>query len=170
MSARAPGARLAGPRGRLAPASFVPGGEAGERICFVRMPIRLVLALAVLLASAGCRRDEGPADRYRAFAAAARDGNAAAVWSMLSEPSRAELDRRAREVSARAPAGVIPSTGRELVLGDLSARAPKPRSVVVLRESRDAAVVAVEVEGGPAREVSLVREGGVWRVVVPFGK
>jgi len=41
--------------------------------------------------------------------------------------------------------------------------------VVVLRESRDAAVVAVEEEGGEgAREVPLVREGGVWRVVLPF--
>jgi hypothetical protein len=29
-------------------------------------------------------------------------------------------------------------------------------------------VVAVEVEGEPSREVTLVREGGVWRVVVPF--
>lgn len=132
------------------------------------MTARHALALALLLLSIGCRREAGPAERYRAFAAAARDGDAAAVWSMLSESSRAALDTRARAVAAAAPAGVVATSGRQLVLGDLSAGAPRPKSVVVVRESRDAAVVSVEVEGAPAREVSLVREGGLWRVVVPF--
>jgi hypothetical protein len=132
------------------------------------MTLRLSLALALVLAAAGCRSEMGPADRYRAFAAAARSGDADTVWSMLSEGSRAALDARAKALAARAPAGVVPSSGRELVLGDLSARAPRPGQVLVVRESRDTAVVAVEVEGQPPREVTLVREGGVWRVVVPF--
>jgi len=127
-----------------------------------------VLAAGLLLASSGCRRDVGPADRYRAFSAAARDGDAEAVWSMLSERSREAFDARARALAARAPAGVVSSSGRALVLGDLAPSARRPTSVVVVRESRDAAVVSVEVEGEGAREVSLVREGGVWRVVVPF--
>jgi hypothetical protein len=64
---------------------------------------------------------------------------------------------------------VIPASGKELVLGDLAAQAARLRAATVLRESRDAALLAVEVEGAPgAREVSLVREGGVWRVVLPF--
>jgi hypothetical protein len=129
-----------------------------------------LLAVAALAALPACRRDVGPADRYRAFAAAARDGKADDVWAMLSEQSRAELDRRAKALAARAPPGVLAGAGRELVLGDLSALARRPTSVVVVRESREAAVVAVEVEGQPAREVTLVREGGVWRVVVPFDK
>jgi hypothetical protein len=63
----------------------------------------------------------------------------------------------------------VPASGKELVLGDLALSARAIRSVVVLRESRDAAVIGVEVEGGEgAREVSLVREAGVWRVVLPF--
>lgn len=140
--------------------------------------IRLALALA--LALAGCRRPEGPADRYRAFAAAARagaqasdaathDAAATAVWEMLSERSRAELDARAKGVAAAAPGGVVVASGRQIVLGDLAARARRPTSVVVVRESADVAVVAVEEEGGvPAREVTLVREQGSWRVVVPF--
>jgi hypothetical protein len=89
---------------------------------------------------------------------------------MLSEASRAELDRRAKDLAAKAPPGVLAGSGRALVLGDLSALAPRPTAVVVVRESRDAALVAVEAEGQPAREVALVREGGVWRVVVPFDK
>jgi hypothetical protein len=131
------------------------------------MTCRLSLALALLLA-AGCSRDLGPAERYRAFAAAARSGDSDAVWSMLSERSREALDARAREIASRAPPGVVAGSGRQLVLGDLAARTPRPKTVVVRRESRDRAVVAVEVEGEPAREVTLVREGGVWRVDVPF--
>jgi hypothetical protein len=126
----------------------------------------LVLALG---GTAACRRTAGPAEAYRAFAAAARAGDSEAVWKLLSARSQEVLDARAREVSARAPAGVVPASGKDLVLGDLAVRAPRVRSTVVLRESRDAAVVAVEVEGGAAaREVSLVREAGVWRVVLPF--
>jgi hypothetical protein len=134
---------------------------------------RLALALLVALAAlGGCRRSTGPAEAYRAFAAAARSREpdaASAVWSMLSERSRAALEARAKEVAKAAPAGVVPPTGKELVLGNLSIAAPRLRSAVVLRESRDEAVIAVEEEGRPgAREVSLVREGGVWRVVLPF--
>jgi hypothetical protein len=134
---------------------------------------RLALALAAaLLATAGCRRTAGPAETYRAFAAAARSRSPDApdaVWSMLSARSREVLDVRAKEIAARAPAGIVPPAGKDLVLGNLALRAPRIRSTVVVRESRDAAVVSVEEEGvAGAREVSLVREAGVWRVVLPF--
>ena len=132
------------------------------------MTCRLALALGLLLAAAGCRRDLDPAERYQAFAAAARSGDAGAVWSMLPERSREALDGRAREIAARAPPGVVAGDGRQLVLGDLAARAPRAKAVVLRRESAERAVVAVEVEGEPAREVTLVREGGVWRVDLPF--
>jgi hypothetical protein len=132
------------------------------------MPIRLALALLLLLAATGCRREPGPVESYRAFDAAEREGDADRVWSLLAAGSRAAFEARARELSARAPAGVLAVSGRSLVLGDLSALAPRPSSVTLARESGDAAVVAVEVEGRPAREVALVREGGAWRVVVPF--
>jgi hypothetical protein len=134
---------------------------------------RLALPLLVALAALpGCRRTAGPAEAYRAFAAAARSRNpdaAGKVWSLLSERSRAALDARAKQVAAAAPAAVVPPSGEALVLGNLAVAAPRLRSAVVVRESRDAAVIAVEEEGRPgAREVSLVREGGVWRVVLPF--
>ncbi len=132
-----------------------------------RPALALVLALSAL-AAGGCRREATPDARYRAFAAAAQRGDADAVWDLLSERSRAALDARAKALAARAPPGVVPASGRELVLGDLAARAVRPSSVVVVRESRDTAVVAVEVEGEPRREATLVREGGVWRVDVPF--
>jgi hypothetical protein len=131
---------------------------------------RLALALVLAaLAAAGCRRPAGPAETYRALAAAARAGDADGVWARLSARSREALEARAREAAARAPAGVVPASARELVVGDLAAQAPRLRSATVLRESRDAALLSVEVEGVPgAREVALVREEGVWRVVLPF--
>lgn len=135
-----------------------------------RRPLALALAAAAaLLASAGCRRALGPAEAYRAFAAAARAGDRDAAWGLIAERSRAVLDARAREVAARAPAGLVPASGKDLVLGDLALTARRLEAVTVLRESTSQAVVAVEEEGGgAAREVPLVREGGVWRVVLPF--
>lgn len=126
------------------------------------------LALALSAATAGCRRPAGPAESYRAFAAAARAGDVEGVWSRLSERSRAALDARAKDAAARA-GGVVPASGKELAVGDLALQAPRVKNVTVLRESEEAAVLSVEVEGAAgAREVSLVRESGVWRVVLPF--
>ncbi|HUL57644.1 MAG TPA: hypothetical protein VLU43_00125 [Anaeromyxobacteraceae bacterium] len=125
-----------------------------------------ILAAALALALAPACRRTGPAETYRAFVAAAREGDEAAVWSMLSAGSRAALDARARAVAARA-GNAVPATGRMLLAGDSAIRAPHVRSVVVRAESADQAVVAVATEDGAEREARLVREGGAWRVVLP---
>jgi len=128
----------------------------------------LAASVAVALLLAACRRVDGPDEAYRAFARAAREGDAATVWSLLSERSRAELETRAKALADRAPPGTMPAGGRDLVLGDLAPSAPRIEKALVVRESRDAAVVAVTVAGGGApEEVTLVREGGAWRVVLP---
>ena len=126
----------------------------------------LPLALLAALSLVACRRGEGPAEAYRRFAAAARSGDAEAAWAMLSTRSRATLDARAKELSARAAPGVLPASGRDLLLGDQSARAPRLKSAVVVRESAGAAVVRVEDEAGGKGEVTLVHEGGAWRVAL----
>jgi hypothetical protein len=131
----------------------------------LRAPAALV---ALLVLATACRRAAGPEEAYQAFARAAREGDSDAVWSLLSERSRAELDDRARALAARAPEGTLPASGKDLVLGDRAPSAPRIEKAVVVRESRDAAVVAVTAAGGGApEEVSLVREGGAWRVVLP---
>ena len=127
--------------------------------------VTLALAGALALAPA-CRRPAGPADAYRAFAAASREGDEAAVWSMLAARSRAALDARAAAVAARA-GNAVPASGRMLLAGDSAVRAPRLRSVVVRAESADEAVVAVVTDDGAEREARLVREGGAWRVVLP---
>lgn len=127
-----------------------------------RLPLAAALAL---LAVAACRRADGPDAAYRAFAAAARAGDAATVWSLLSASSQAAFEARAKALAAQVQGA--PVTGRDLVLGDFSAGAPRIEEVVVVRATADEAVVGVKLKGAPGGEVRLVREGGAWRVVVP---
>jgi hypothetical protein len=129
------------------------------------------LALAVLaaLAAAGCRAPEGPADRYRRFADAARGGRAAEAWALLSAGSRRALDEEGKALQGKAASPGVDLSGQELLLGDLAPTAPRVKSVTLVREAGDEAVVAVEDEAGIRAEVRLVREGGQWRVVLPPG-
>ncbi len=131
--------------------------------------LRVPAALALALAAAGCRPPDDPAGRYRRFAAAARDGNAAAVWSMLSSGSQQRLQARSAALAQGQKVEGVDLDPRELVLGDLAPTAPKVKSVRVVRQADDAATVAVEVDGGGGGEVELRREKGEWRVVLPAG-
>jgi hypothetical protein len=124
-------------------------------------------ALALALAVPGCRRAAGPADRYRVFASATRTQDGATVLPMLSKRSRAAFEARAKALATDAP-GVVPTRAQDLVVGDLALTAPKLKSAIILRESADVAVVAVEDEAGGKGEVTLVREDGEWRVDVPL--
>jgi hypothetical protein len=121
---------------------------------------------AFVLLALACSRPAGPAETYRLFATAARDGRSDVAWTLLSEGSRAALDAAARDAAARAP-GIVPPRGQDLVLGDSAFRSPPLKSALVVRESADAALVAVEVEGAGKHEVEMVREDGAWRVVIP---
>ncbi len=129
-------------------------------------PVALLLPVLLLLA---CAAPDDPAARYRRFAEAARAGRTAEVWAMLSSSSRKALTARAKALGGDQPSEGVDVTAGDLVLGDLAPTAPKVKSVTVLRESANSAVVAVEDEQGGRGEMSLVREGGSWRVVVPGG-
>jgi hypothetical protein len=124
------------------------------------------LALAAALLLPGCRKVGPPDAVYRSFAQATREGDAETAWELLSARTREWLDERAAEVAARAPSGVVSPSGKALLLGNAALAVPKVKSIVVLRESSDRAVLQVEAEGQPGREVTLVNEGG-WRVDIP---
>ena len=139
------------------------------------MPSKLVLLaatallLSLALLAAACREPEGPAQRYQRFAAAARDGRAGVVWAMLSERSRRSLEDRARALEEERPSAGVDVTPLDLAVSDLSPTAPKVKSVRLVRQSAGSALLAVEEEGGGRGEVSMVREGGEWRVELPGG-
>jgi hypothetical protein len=130
---------------------------------------RLLALLAAAVLAAACHPPENPAERYERFAKAARAGDTGAVWSMLSRESQERIRARARALGGEKAAPGVDVGPAGLVLGDLAPTAPKVKSVTVLRESQERAVVAVDVEGGQRGEVTLVREGKEWKVVLPEG-
>ncbi len=127
---------------------------------------RAVLLPLLALLAAGCQRPDNPAARYERFARAARGGDYGAVWAMLSRASQDRLRARSKELRGGADVPGADLQVANLLVGDLAPTAPKVKSATVLRESRERAVVAVEVEGGARGEVSLVREGKEWKVIV----
>jgi hypothetical protein len=130
----------------------------------VRLRPVALAALAALVPA--CSRDLGPEATYRALvrAVAERDGDAA--WALLGSGSQAWLGERARRTAAAGP-GVVSPDPRALLLGDASLGVRPPTSIDVARGGTDRTVLRVEVAGAPAVEVSLVREGGRWRVELP---
>jgi hypothetical protein len=131
--------------------------------------MRRLLPLVLLLSLAACRAPEGPAARYRRFAEAVRGGRASEAWSLLSSQSKEALAARGKALAGEKPPPGVDLSGRELLVGDLAPTSPKVKSVTVVREEGDRAVVAVEEEGGGRGEATLVREGKEWQVVLPEG-
>ena len=129
----------------------------------MRLP-RALIACA-LLGAACAAREEAPDTVVRAFARAVVDHDEDRAWALLSSDTRQWLDARAQAVAAAAP-GVIAPSGAQLLLGNAARSSRPPKNVVVVRESRDRAVVEVEEESGVKRRVELVREQG-WRVRIP---
>jgi len=126
------------------------------------------LALFPLLALlSSCAREQEPEAVYRALVRAVAERDADRAWPLLSTASQKRLDARAREAAARAP-GVVPASGRALLLGDAGLASPAVKSLAVRSQDAERAVLWVEEEGRPPREVLLVREGRRWRVELPL--
>ncbi len=129
--------------------------------------MRRLLLLSLLSLSFACARELGPDAAYRSFLKAVADRDADKAWNLLSRESQKRLDEKARAASARAP-GVVPPSGRQLLLGDAALQVRPAGSVAVVSQTGQRAVLRVEVEGAPPRQVTLVREGR-WRVELPGG-
>jgi hypothetical protein len=97
---------------------------------------------------------------------AVADRDEAGAWNLLSAATQKRLDDRARVAAAAAP-GVVPPSGRAMLVGDASLGVLPPTSITGVGEAPDRAVLRVEAPGTPARDVVLVREGGAWRVDLP---
>lgn len=130
------------------------------------MPRTGALALLLSLSLAACARDPGPEASYRSLAKAVAERDADKAWSLLSRDSQKRLDALAREAAARAP-GVVPPSGRQILLGDAALGSRPLVRVEVSSQQDERAVLRVEEQGSPPRQVSMVREGGAWRVELP---
>jgi hypothetical protein len=125
----------------------------------------LALAAVLVLSLPACRREEPPDAVWRRLSAAVRARDADTAWSLLSGDTRRWLDARAAAAAAAAP-GVVPASGRDLLLGAAAVATRPPRSIVLVRESQERAVLLVGTEPGEGVEVTLVNEGG-WKLDLP---
>jgi hypothetical protein len=128
------------------------------------VPFALAVALFAVLPA--CQRDLPPDATYRALVRAVADRDEAAAWNLLSAATQKRLDDRAQVAAAAAP-GVVPPSGRAMLVGDASLGVLPPTSITGVGDAPDRAVLRVEAPGTPARDVVLVREGGAWRVDLP---
>jgi hypothetical protein len=124
------------------------------------------VAVALLAVLPACQRDLPPDATYRALVRAIADRDEAAAWNLLSAATQKRLDDRARVAAAAAP-GVVPPSGRAMLVGDAGLGVRPPTSITGVSEAPGRAVLRVEAPGSPAEDVVLVREGGGWRVDLP---
>lgn len=127
----------------------------------------LVLLFGVLLG--GCSRGDGhtvaaPETAYRAFLDAVRSRDGDAVHAFLEDRVRDDLAARAERWRA--------ATGKELSPPEFLMMAWGPGEADVERIEREATeggttTLRVETALGESYRVSLRREAGEWRVVVP---
>ena len=127
-------------------------------------PLLLASLLALALPPA-CARELGPEAAYRSLLKAVAERDADKAWNLLSRASQKRLEEKARAAAERAP-GVVPPSGRQLLLGDAALQARPVATVAVTSQTGQRAVLRVEVEGASPREVALVHEGR-WRVELP---
>ena len=122
--------------------------------------------LGLLLSLAACAREPGPEAAYRSLAKAVAERDADKAWSLLSRDSQKRLEALARQAAAQAP-GVVSPSARQLLLGDASLAARPLAQLTVASQDGDRAVLRVEEQGRPPRQVTMVREGRGWRVELP---
>ena len=100
----------------------------------------------------------GPPEAVQDFAAAVQKGDSATAWSLLSQRTQAEAQKRA--LAAQPDAG--PEAGRQMLFqSGLPGRSIEAH---VASQTGDSAEVQTAEDGGPSRTWHVVRETGRWRV------
>jgi len=122
---------------------------------------------AVTLALAACRPalDDGPETTYRALVAAANKGDAAGAFARLTAESQAQVKAQLAGLRAASGGSLDEDAARVMFSGG---RAPPLTGLRLLKKDQDQATVGVTA-GERTREVTLLRQGSVWRVQLPRG-
>lgn len=124
------------------------------------------LTLAIVASGRGCAEDQAPEEAARTLIAAARAGDADAVYALLGPATRARLGERAARAQAKA-GGRRTFDPRELLEVKEEARTSAPVEVALRERRGDHAMVEVTDGSGRRDLVALVRESGTWRVELP---
>ena len=124
------------------------------------------LALAAAVAGRSCRVTQpGPEAAVRDMIQAAKTGDHAAVFDLLTPATRERLDAEARRATDLVGASQR-YTARDLIsIGSFDGVAD-PTDITVLEERGERAVVEVVAPTGRAR-VELVKHDGRWRIDLP---
>ena len=107
----------------------------------------------------------GPVEAVQQLADALHKGDTATAWSLLSDRTRAEADRRAAAARSLSDAG--PESGRQMLF--TSALPDRPFEARQLSLSGDSAEVQTASDAGVPRIWHVVREGGRWRIDLDLG-
>jgi hypothetical protein len=127
------------------------------------------LALLLVLAGAGCggRDDAGnPEAAVRSLIGAARAGDRAAVYARFGPRTRARVDGLL--TSAQRTGGTRMLRPEDLVTVGWVPPAWEPTGMRLLRSDGAEAEVEVYSATGDRQTIRTVREGGSWKVELPF--
>jgi hypothetical protein len=120
-------------------------------------------ALALVATAAGCKAHHGagPAEAFVHFVADAGANRVDAAWARLSEGTREAADQLGARQSP-------PVAGRRLLLGGQLTFTHGVQDVTEVSRHGDRAVLRVTADDGTTRKVSMHREDGAWKVVLPL--
>jgi hypothetical protein len=147
-------------------------GRCGTFSAFVAMPTAVtapLLAASLLLAAACGRSERDPESVLRSFLSAAARGDGAVALDLLAQGTATAWQTRLE--TARQAAGIAGPVTREAVVAALDVRLTRGIDTVKVATNDGArALVDVVDHQGRSERFTLVREGELWRVVLPAPK
>ena len=124
------------------------------------------MAIAAAVAGRSCRVNEpGPEATVRDMIRAAKTGDRATVFELLTPQTRTRLDVEAKRATDLVGA-VVRYQAKDLISIGSSDGVATPTDITVVEERGERAVVEIVSPSGRAR-VDLMRADGKWRVDLP---
>jgi hypothetical protein len=122
--------------------------------------------MAGLVLAAGCAKED-PIDAFLKFVDALADRDAVTAWQGLAKVNRDRLTADAAKLSELSGQAVTRKPRDLLVATALWAKRGK-RPVTLAKVEADRAILRVGLDPSGEDEVTLVREDGEWRVLLPL--
>ncbi len=123
------------------------------------------LALALLLGCSGGEGPESPEGAVRLFIAAARTGDRGGVFARLGPATRARIESLGNSI--RPLSGRTQIKPEDFLSVGWAPPAWEPAGTRLLQRTRESAEVEVYSSANDRHTLSLVREGGDWKIELP---